>query len=119
MRYRNLAASAPRGAIRAKSPQDQFRLAKNALTQRTRGGTGHVEPLNVFHIATAVADEVVVPHARRVESRRAALHGHFPHQTCSHQIPQVVVSRRPGRSRIDAIHGFEDFRRRGVALVAH
>jgi hypothetical protein len=38
---------------------------------------------------------VVMPHALRIESRGAALDGHFTHQTRLHQVPQIVISRGP------------------------
>jgi hypothetical protein len=37
-------------------------------------------PLYVLNLAAAVADEVVMPHAFRIESRGTALDGHFTHQ---------------------------------------
>ncbi len=70
-------------------------------------------------MAAAVADEVVMPRALRIESRRAAFDSHFTHQACAHQVAKIVIRRGPGRARIDAIHRFEDFRSRGMAVVLH
>jgi len=62
---------------------------------------------------------MVMPEAPRIESRRAALHGHFTHQPGFHEVAQIVIDCSPGRTRIDAIHGFEDPRRRGVPGLLH
>src|SRR5581483_8294350 len=56
----------------------------------------------------AVANEVVMPHAVRLKSCRAAFHGHFAHQTSLNQIAQIVINRSPGGARICAINSFED-----------
>ena len=62
---------------------------------------------------------MVMPEAPRIESRRAALHGHFTHQPGFHEVAQIVIDCSPGRARIDAIHGFEDLRRCGVPGLLH
>src|SRR5271157_843507 len=90
-RLRRLSRSVGLRALRAQPPDNEFALAKNPLTERVRGGTGNVVPLNVLHFAAAVADEVVMPHSFRIESRGAALDGHFTHQTRLHQVPQIVI----------------------------
>src|ERR1700733_5671249 len=64
-----LTGSAPRSALRAEPPENEFAFAQNSLTQGTRGRPGHVVPLHVLDIAAAVADEVVMPHALRIEPR--------------------------------------------------
>ena len=92
-RLRHLTGSVPRSALRAQPPENKFAFANNPLTEGTRGRPGHVAPLNILDIAAAVADEVVVPHAFRIEARGAALDGHFPHQTRLHQVPQIIISR--------------------------
>src|SRR6202158_2633552 len=102
-----LTGSAPRSALRAESPENEFAFAKNPLTEGARARRGHVIPFNIFNIAAAVADEVVMLRAFRIESRGAALDGHFTHQTRLHQVPQILISRGPGRARIHAIHSFE------------
>src|ERR1035441_8724896 len=94
-RLRHLTGSVPRSALRAEPPENEFAIANNPLTEGARGGPGHIVPLNILNIAAAVADEVVMPHALRVESRAAALDGHFTHQTRLHQVPQIVISRGP------------------------
>ena len=75
------------GALRAKPPENELAFAQNPLAEGLRSGPGYVVPLHVFHIAAAVANEVVMPHTFSVESRGAAFDGHFPHQTRLHQIP--------------------------------
>src|SRR5215471_20244512 len=85
----------PGSALRAKPPENQLGLAKSALTKRARTRLRHVVPLHVLNAAAPVADKVVVTHAFRVESRGAALHSHFTHQTRLHQVAQIVISRGP------------------------
>jgi len=92
---RRLTGSAPRSALRAEPPENEFAFAKNPLTEGARGRPGHVVPIHILNIAAAVANEVVMPHAFRIESRGAALHGHFTHQTRLHQVSQIVISRGP------------------------
>jgi len=72
-----------------------------------------------LHIAAAVADKVMMPHAFGIVPRGAALDGHFTHQTRLHQVPKIVIRCGLGRSRIHAIHGFEDFSSRGMGVVFH
>lgn len=91
----HLTGSAPRSALRAESPENEFAFAKNPLTEGAPSRPGQVVPLHVLYIAAAVADEVVMPRAFRIESRGAALDGHFTHQTRLHQVPQIVVSGGP------------------------
>jgi hypothetical protein len=112
-----LTGSAPRNALRAEPPEDEFAVAKNPLTEGARARPGHVIPFNILNIAAAVADEVVMLDALRIEARGAALDGHFTHQARLHQVPQIVISRGPGRARIHAIYGFGDFRSRWVPIV--
>ena len=85
--------SVPRRALGAEPPENEFASAKNPLTEGARGRPGNIVPLHILHIAAAVADKVVMPHAFRIESRGAALDGHFPDQTRLHQVPQIVISR--------------------------
>jgi hypothetical protein len=84
---RNLTGSAPQSALGAEPPENEFAFAKNTLTEGARSGPGHVVPLDVLNVAAAVADEVVMPHAFRIESRGATLDGHFTQQTRLDQIP--------------------------------
>src|SRR6266404_5220931 len=90
-----LTGSAPRSALRAEPAEDEFAFAKNPLTEGARSRPGHVVPLHVLYIAAAVADEVVMLRAFRIEARGAALDGHFTHQTRLDQVPQIVISRGP------------------------
>ena len=106
-------------ALRAKPTQNKLAFTNNSLAERTRGRFGYVVLLHVLHIGAAVAYEVVVPQTFQIEPPGAALDGHFPHQTRLHQVPQIVISCGSGGAGIHAIHGFEDFRRRGMPLVVH
>ena len=82
-----LCFSIPRSALGAQPPENKFAFTNNPLTKGARGRPWHVVPLDVLDIAAAVADEVVMRQAGRIESRGTALDGHFPHQTRLHQIP--------------------------------
>lgn len=106
-------------ALDAQTPKNELAFAKHPLAERRCGRPGHVVPVHVLHIAAAVTDEVVMPHAGCVKSRRAALHGHFTHQTSLHEIAQIVVNRSSGRARIDAVHSFADLRRCGMPGLLH
>jgi len=77
----------PRSAFRADPAENEFAFAKNPLTEGAGGRPGHVVPFHILNIAAAVADEVVMQHALRIESRAASFHGHFTHQTRLHQVP--------------------------------
>src|SRR5260221_1467010 len=90
-----LTGSAPRSALGAESPENEVAFAKNPLTEGARARPGHVIPFNILNIAAAVADEVVMLRAFRIESRGAALNGHFRHQTRLDQVPQIVISSGP------------------------
>jgi hypothetical protein len=74
-----LSGRVTRSALRAEPAKNQFAFAKNAFAEGTRGGPGHVVPLDVLNVAAAVADEVVMPHAFGIEARGAALDGDFTH----------------------------------------
>ena len=87
--------SVPRGALPAEPPENELAFAKNPLAEGGRSGPGHLEPLYVFNIAATIADEMVMLHALRIESRGAAFDGHFTHQTRPNQIPQIIISRGP------------------------
>ena len=76
-----------RSAVRAEPPENEFPFANNPHAEGARGRLGNVEPLNVLDIAALVADEVVMPHPFRIESRATSFDGHFTHQTCLHQVP--------------------------------
>jgi hypothetical protein len=112
-----LTRGAPWSAPGAEPPENEFAFAQNPFTERARGRLGHVVPLNVLNIPAAVADEVVMPHTFRIESRGAALDGHFTHQTRLDQVPQILISRGPGRAGIHSIHGLQDFRSRGMPVM--
>jgi|SRR5215469_6173858 len=76
----SLTGGLPSSAPGAQPSENEFAFTHNPLTQGAHGRPGYVEPFQVLNIATAIADEVVMPHASRIESRRAALDRHFTHQ---------------------------------------
>lgn len=49
-----------------------------------------------------------MPHACRVEPCRATLDGYFSHQARPHQVPQVVIGRGPGTTRVGAVNALEN-----------
>ena len=108
-----------RRALRAEPSEDEFIFAKNPLTERPRRRLRYAVPIDVLNIAAAVTDEVVMPHVFRIESRGAALDGHFTHQTRLHQVPQIVISCSPRRARIQPIHALENFRSRRMPGAFH
>jgi hypothetical protein len=69
----------PWSALRAEPAENNLAFAKNAFPDRLRGRPGYVVPRDVLNIAAAVADEVVMAHAFRVESSGATLDGYFAH----------------------------------------
>jgi hypothetical protein len=58
-----------------------------------------------------------MPQAFHVEPRRAALDGYLSYQARLHQVPQVVISRSPGTTRVHAVDAFEDFGSRRMPRV--
>src|ERR1700722_6027185 len=88
-------------ALCAKSAENDFALAQNSLAELARCRVGYVVPLDVFHVAAASADEVMMAHALRVVTRGAAFDGVFTDKTRLHQVPKIVVSGGTRRSRIN------------------
>src|SRR5689334_7226061 len=76
-----LAGSAPGSAFGAQPPKNEFAFPKHPLAERGGRRPGHVVPVHVLDTAAAVAEEVVMRHALRVEARLTTSHGHFTHQT--------------------------------------
>ena len=74
-----LTGSVPWSALGAESTENQFTFAKHAFPKRTGSRSGHLAPLDVLDIAAAVADEVMMPQAFRIEARGTAFDGDFPH----------------------------------------
>jgi hypothetical protein len=105
------------GALYAKTAKNKLAFADNPISEKTRGGLRHIAPIHVLDITAAVANEVVMPLAFRIETRSPALDRDFAHQSCFHQVSQIVVGRCPGRARIYAIYSFKNFRSRGMPRV--
>jgi hypothetical protein len=118
-RPRSLGRTLLRRAFSAKSAENEFAIANDALAQGARGRPGHVVPLNVVNISAAVADEVMMQKTFGIESSGAALDRNFTHQACLHQVTQIVISGGPRRAGIGAIHGFEDLDGGGVPVLFH
>ncbi len=74
-------------------------------------------PIQVFHDAAAVADEMMMARAFGIKPRGAAFNGYFPHQARLHQIPQVVISGGAGTARVQAIDAFKDFGSRWMSRM--
>ena len=75
-----------RSALGAQSAENQLAFTQNSLAERACGRLAHVIPLDVFHIAAAVANEVMVLHALGVKARGAAFDRYFPHQSSLNQV---------------------------------
>jgi hypothetical protein len=58
-------------------------------------------------------------HAFGIKASGAAFDGHFPNKAGPHQVTKIVISSSPRRARIDTIHGFKNFRSRGMPGVIH
>ncbi len=69
-----------RSALGAEPAEDELALAHDTLAKRVGGGLGQVVPGDVLDIAATVADEVVMPQARGIEARGAALDRYLAHQ---------------------------------------
>src|SRR5258708_10659796 len=54
-----LTGSAPRSALGAESPENEFAFAKNPLTEAARATPGHVIPFTILNIPPAVAHELL------------------------------------------------------------
>jgi hypothetical protein len=75
----SLTGSMPWSALGAEPAENQFAFAKHAFPKGTRSRFGHLVPSDILNVSAAIADEVVMPHAFRVEPGGAALDGHFAH----------------------------------------
>ena len=111
--------SAPRSALCTEAAENKFAFAKNAFAETVRRRLGEIEPLHVFHFAAAIADEMVMAHPFRVVACGAPFRGHFAHQTGLHQIAKIVVGCGSRRTRVDAVHGIENFRGGRMAVLVH
>src|ERR1700742_4033567 len=75
-----------RSALGAKPPENELAFANDPLAQGAGGRRGHVVPLNVFHVAAAVANEVMMQQAFGIEARGSAFDRYLAHQACLHQV---------------------------------
>jgi len=102
-------------ASRAKAADDQFAFAKEAFAEGVGSRFWHVVPIHIFDVAAAVADEMVMAHAFGIEAGGAAFDGDFADQAGFDEVAQIVINGGPGRARVEAIDGFEDFGSGGMA----
>ena len=75
----------------AEAADDEFALAHDALAEGFGGGGGDGVPVDVFDVAAAVADEVVVLFVFRVIASGAALGGDLTHEASFYEVAEVVV----------------------------
>jgi hypothetical protein len=74
-------------------------------------------PLDVFDVAAAVADEVVMLQVFGIVASGAAFDGDLPDEARFYEVAEVVVGGGAGGARVDAVDGFEDFGGGGVLVV--
>lgn len=110
-------SGSPPSARHAKTAENDLAFANDVFAKRTMGGLGQVVPFNVFHLAAAVANEMVMSRAFRIVPGGASFDGHLTNQTRLHQIAQVVISCGSRRTRIRAIHRFKCFRSGRMGVV--
>jgi len=114
-----LTRSALRGALGAESTKNKLAFAHDPFADRARCRLGHSEPFHILDISAAIADEMVMPHPFCVETCGSPLDRDFAHESRLHQIPQIVVRRSPGGTRIHAIDCLENFCSRGMTVTFH
>jgi len=100
------------GATGAESPKDQLVLANHAIAEELGRGLRDIEPLHIFHLAAAVADEVMVAHAFHIETRGAAFYRDFTDEARFNQVAQVAVDGGPCRARVESVNAVKDLRGR-------
>ena len=108
-----------RRASRTQAAEDEFTFAKNAFAERAGCGPRDAEPFHVLDLAATVADEVMMAHSARIEAGGAAFDGDFAHQSCLHEVAEIVVSGCARRARVEAIDSLKDFGGGGMAGVLH
>ena len=82
-------------ALCTEPPDNYLAFSNSPLTEGARRRLVHVVPCNVLNSAAMVTDEVMMRHPIRIEARGTALYRHFAHQARLHQVPQIVIRRRP------------------------
>ena len=99
-----------RGTFCAEAAEDELAFAKHTFAEQSRDRAGDVVPFDVFDVAAAVADEMVVLNAFGVKAGGAAFDGHFTHEAGLDEIAQIVISRGAGGAGVQTVDGFENFR---------
>ena len=74
-------------------------------------------PVDVFDVAAAVADEVVVLLVFRVVAGGAAFGGDLTHEARFDEVAEVVVRGGAGGAGVNAVDGFKDLGCGGVVVV--
>ncbi len=75
----------------AEAADDQFAFADDALAEGFGGRTGDGVPVDVFDVAAAVADEVVVLFVLGVVAGGAAFGGDLADEAGFYEVAEVVV----------------------------
>ncbi len=104
-------------ALGAEAADNELAFAHDAFAEGGCGRGGDGVPLDVFDLAAAVADEVVVLVVPGVVAGGAAFSGDLAHETGLDEVAEVVVGGGAGGAWVDAVDGLEDFGRGGVIVV--
>jgi hypothetical protein len=104
-------------ALPTESSKNKLAFTNHSFTERAGPRLGHIVPVNIFYAAATVTNKMVMAHAFQIESAGAAFDGHFPYETCLHQIAKVVIGCCSRGAGIYAVYGFENFRGRRMALM--
>lgn len=108
-----------RRALRAEATDDKFAVADDAMTQCAGSWLGELEPLDIFDVAAAIADEVVMLLVFGIITGGTAFGGDLANETSFDEVVEIVVGGSAGGARIDAVDGFEDLGCGGVLVVRH
>ncbi len=101
----------------AEAADDELALADDALAEGFWCGRFDGVPLEVFDVAAAVADEVVVLLVLGVVAGGAAFGGDLADEAGVDEVAEVVVGGGAGRAGVDAVDGFKDLGGGGVLVV--
>ncbi len=105
-------------ALQAVAAKYDFEVVDQAAAKGRAGRPiRKIEPGNVFHYSTLIANEVMVVVQVSVVTGRLALRACFPDQPGLRQRAEVVVNRSARGAGIVAVHGGEDLVGRGVHIV--
>ena len=74
-------------------------------------------PVDVFDVAAAIAEEVVMLFVLRVIAGGTAFGGDLAHEARFDEVAEVVVGGCAGGARVNAVDGFEDFGSGGMLVM--